>query len=110
MWQSDVDVADVLLSRYLHDMFYFDNSYFDQTVCNIYHNELQLNKTNSWNSSTSFLDLHITIKPNSIHTKIYDLRDDFDLSKVKCPRLDGDILRGLIRFAIACSNVKVKDY
>jgi hypothetical protein len=62
--------------RYLDDIFKLDNSYFDQMVSSIYYTVQQLNKTNSWNLSTSFLDLHITIKNNSIHTKIYDKRDD----------------------------------
>jgi hypothetical protein len=56
--------------RYLDDIFNSDNSYFDQMVSDIYPHELQLNKTISWNFSTSFLDLHITINNNSIHTKI----------------------------------------
>ena len=61
------------------------------------------------------MDLHITIKNNYIHTKIYDKRDDFDFCIVNYPHLDGDVphatsygvyVSQLIRFARACSNVK----
>jgi hypothetical protein len=51
------------------------------------------------------LDLHITIKNNSIHTKIYDKRDDFDFSIVNYPHLDGDVLHAT-SYARACRNVK----
>jgi hypothetical protein len=37
------------------------------------------------------LELHITIKNNSIHTKIYEKRDDFDFGIVNYPHLDGDV-------------------
>jgi hypothetical protein len=77
-------------------------------------NELQINKTNSLNFSTSVLDLHITINNNSIHTKIYDKTDHFDFCIFNYPHLDGDVphapsygiyVSQLIRFARACSNV-----
>jgi hypothetical protein len=38
-----------------------------------------------------YLDLHITVKNNSIHTKIYDKRDDFDFGIVNYPHLAGDV-------------------
>jgi hypothetical protein len=92
--QQDLILAFKNTSRYLDDIFNLDNSYFDQMVSNIYPfpTELQLNKTNSWNLTTSFLDLHITIKNNSIHMKIYDKRDDFDSGIVNYPHVDGDVL------------------
>jgi hypothetical protein len=102
-------------SRYLYDIFNLDNSYFDQMVPDIYPHELQLNKTNYWNFSTSCSDLHITINKNSIHTKIYDKRDDFDFCIINYPHLDGDVphatsygiyVSHLMRFARACNNVK----
>jgi hypothetical protein len=61
------------------------------------------------------LDLHITIKNNSIYTKIYDKRDDFDFGIVNYPHLDGDVphatsygvyVSQLFKFARACSNIK----
>jgi hypothetical protein len=87
---QDFIVAFNNTSRYL-DVILFNlvNSYFDQIVSNIYPNELQLNETNSWNFSSSFLDLHITVNNNTIHTKIYAKRDDFDFGKVNFPHLDG---------------------
>jgi hypothetical protein len=61
------------------------------------------------------LDLHITIKNNSIHTNIYDKRDDFDFGIVNYPHLDGDVphatsygvyVSQLMGFARSYSNVK----
>jgi hypothetical protein len=89
--QQDVIVAFNNTSRYLDYIFYLDNSYFDQMVSYIYLNELQLNKENSWNFSASFFNLHITVKNNTIHIKIYDKRDNFDFDIVNYPNLDGNV-------------------
>jgi hypothetical protein len=54
-------------------------------------------------------------KNNSIHTKIYDKRDDIDFGIVNYPHFDWDVpqetsygvyVSQLIRFARACCNVK----
>jgi hypothetical protein len=90
--QQDVIFALNNNSRYRDDIFNLDNSYFYQIVSNIYPTELQLNKTNSLNLTTSLLDLHKTIKNNSIHAKIYDKRADFDFGVVNYPYLDGDLM------------------
>jgi hypothetical protein len=83
-------------------------------VSKIYSTELKLNKTNSSDVITSFLDLNISIINNTIVTKIYDERDDFDFNIVNYPHLDGDVphvtsygvyISQLIRFARACSRV-----
>jgi hypothetical protein len=47
-------------------------------VSNIYPTELQLKKNELLNFDYVILDPYITIKNNSILTKIYDRRDDFD--------------------------------
>ena len=39
---------------------------------------LQLNKTNSSETETPFLDLHLCILDGFISCKLYDKRDDFD--------------------------------
>jgi hypothetical protein len=80
-------------------------------VSDIYRNEIQLKKTNSWNVGTSFLDVHITINNNSIHTNMYYKRDYFDFCTVNYPHFDGDVphatsVSQLIRFTRACSNEK----
>jgi hypothetical protein len=61
-----------------------------------------------------FLDLNIAIVNNTIVTKIYDKRDDFDFNIVNYPHLVGDVphatsygvnISQLIRFAGECSRV-----
>ena len=46
-------------SRYLDDIFTIDNPEFEQHIPDIYPTELQLNKANTSNKETSFLDLNI---------------------------------------------------
>ena len=78
-------------SRYLDDILNINNAYFDNMVCQIYPSELQLNKTNTSDTETSFLDLHLSISNDIVSTKIYDKRDDFDFEIVNFPFLDGDV-------------------
>ena len=59
----------------------------------IYPPELQLNKTNTSDTETPFLDLHQTITYGFVSSKIYDKRGDFDFDKVDLPILDGDVFR-----------------
>ena len=54
-----------------------DNSYFKQMVGQIYLNELQLNKTNSFDTEAPFLDFDLSITNRIVSSKIHDKRDDF---------------------------------
>ena len=83
-------------------------------VDRIYPTELQLNRTNSSDSETPFLDLNLCITNGTVSTKIYDKRVDFDFDIVNFLFLDGDVPRRtsygvyisqLIRFARAPSNL-----
>ena len=47
-------------------------------VSQIYPSELQLNKANTSDTETTFLDLHLSIFNDIVSTKIYDKRGDFD--------------------------------
>ena len=76
--------------------------------------ELQLNKANSSDTETPFLDLNLSISNSTVSTKIYDKRDDLDFCIVNFPFLDEDVPRRtsygvyisqLIRFARASSDV-----
>ena len=80
----------------------------------IYPSELQLNKANTSDKETAFLDLHLSISHDIVSTKIYDKHDDFDFEIVNFPVLDGDVPRSTsygdyisqrIRFARASSYV-----
>lgn len=101
-------------SRYLDDILNIDNPYFSTSYKDIYPKELQLNKANTSNTNTPFLDLDINISNEIIHTKIYDKRDDFNFEIVNFPFLDGDVPRApsygiyisqLVRYARASTHV-----
>ena len=70
---------------------HFNNVYFDNMVSQIYHSELQLNRTNTFDTEAIFSDLHLSI--SNISTKIYDKRDDIDFEIFNFPFLDGDVPR-----------------
>ena len=99
-------------SRRLDNLLNIDNIFFEQMVHRIYPAELQLNKANASDNEAKFLDLNLSIHNDTVSTKIYDKRDDFDI--VNLPFLDDDVPRcpsyavyisQLIRFARASSHV-----
>ena len=49
-------------------------------VIQIYHSELHINRANTSNTEAAFLDLHLSISNDIFSTKIYDKRDDFEIS------------------------------
>ena len=64
-------------SRYLDDIFTIENPEFAEHIPVIYPRELQLDKANTSDKETSFLDLSIKVVGSNIHTSVYDKRDDF---------------------------------
>ena len=101
-------------SRYLDDILNINNIYFYSMVSQIYPLELQLNKANTADTKSTFLDLHLSISNAIVFTNIYDKRDDFDFEIVVFPFLDDDVPRStsygvyisqLIRFAKVSSHV-----
>ena len=101
-------------SRYLDDIFTIDNPEFEKHIPDIYPAELQLNKANTSDKETSFLDLNIKVIGSDIHTRVYDKRDDFGFPIVNFPWLSGDVPRlpsygiyisQLVRFARCCTSV-----
>ena len=62
-------------------------------VHRIYHAELQLNKADTSDTEAAFLDLNLSIHNDTVSTKIYDKRDDFDFDIVNSPFLDCDVPR-----------------
>ena len=64
------DLIDKLndTSRYLDDLFTIDNPEFADHIPDIYPRELQLNKANTSDKETSFLDLNIKVIGSNIHT------------------------------------------
>ena len=59
--QADVIEAFNLSSKYLGDLLNIGNSYLEGMVNQIYPTELQLNKANTTDTETPFLDLHLSI-------------------------------------------------
>ena len=72
----------------------------------IYPAELQLNKANVSDTEGAFLDLNLLIHNDTVSTKIYDERDDFDFDIVNFPFLDCDVPR----FARESSHVNDFNY
>ena len=112
--QADVIDAFTTTSRYLDDILYINNVYFDNIASKIYPSELQMNKANTSDTEAAFLNLHLSISNDIVSTKIYDKRDDFDFDNVDFPFLVGDVPRStsygvyisqLIRFARASNYV-----
>ena len=101
-------------SRYLDDIFTIDNPAFEKHISDIYPAELWLNKANTSDKETSFLDLNIKVIGSDIHTSVYDKRDDFGFPIVNFPRLSSDVPRlpsygiyvsQLVRFARCCTSI-----
>ena len=91
-----------------------DTIHFEQMIHSIYPAELQLNKANASDTEAALLDLNLPIHNDTVSTKIYDKRDDFNFDIVNFPFLGGDVPRRpsygvyisqLIRFARATSHV-----
>ena len=83
--QADVIDAFNTTSRYLDDILYINNVYFDNMVSQIHPSELKLNKANTSDTEATFLDLHLSISNDIVSTKIYHKRDDFDFEIVNFP-------------------------
>ena len=85
--QADVIDAFNITSRYLDDILNINNVYFDNIVIQIYPSEPQLNKVNTSDTKTAFLDLHLSISNNIVSAKIYDIRDDLNFEIINLPFL-----------------------
>ena len=72
-------------SRYLDDLFTIDNPEFEKHIPNIYPAELQVNKANTAEKETFFLDENIKGIGSDIHTSVNDKRNNFGLPIVNEP-------------------------
>ena len=98
--------------RYIDDLLTFNNNNLMNTYKHeIYPKELILNQENHSDQHTSFLDIDIKIHNNTIITKLYDKRDDFDFtinnfpiltSNIHSKRTHGIIISQLIRYCKVC--------
>ena len=81
------------ISRYLDDILNINNAYFDNMVSQIYPSKLQLYKTNTSDTETAFLDLHLSISNDiflpkfMINVTILILKLSFPISRWWCSSL-----------------------
>ena len=80
--QTDIIEAFNSTSRYLDDLLYIDNPYFEKMVGQIYPTELQLNKATSFDTEAPFWDLNLSITNGIFDSKIYDKQDGFNFKIV----------------------------
>ena len=110
------DLIDIFndTALYLDNIFTIYNPEFEKHTSDIYPTELQLNKANTSDKETSFLDLNIKVIDSDVHISVYDKRDDFGFPivifswlSVDVPRLQsfGVYISQLIRFAMCCTSV-----
>ena len=101
-------------SRYLEDVFIIDKPAFAEHIPDIYPRKPQLNKANTSDTETSFLDLNIKVIGYNIHTSVDDKRDEFEFPIVNFPWLSVDVpklpsygiyISQLVRFARCCTSV-----
>ena len=93
--QSDIIDVFNTTSRYLDNILNINNVYFDNMLSHMYPLELQLNKADTSDTETTFLDLHLSTSYDIVSTKIYDKRDGFDFEIVNFPFLGGDVPRSI---------------
>ena len=101
--------------RSIDDLFTLNNDgRMNELMSDVYPPELQLNKENCDDSSTSFLDLAISIRDEQVVHTLYDKRDDFKFAIVNFPFLCGNVVPHnaygvftgqLIRYANACMDM-----
>ena len=89
--QADVVEAFNSTSRYLDDFFNFYTPYFEQMVSQVYPDELQFKKANSFDTKSPLLDLDLSLMNVIASSKIYDRREDFNLEIVNFPFIGGNI-------------------
>ena len=99
--------------RYIDDVLSLSNSEFEKYLHQIYPKELNITNTTDTSHSAAYLDLMLKIDNCSLHTKLYDKRDDFDFPIVNFPFMDSNIpsshaygvyISQLIRYARASSD------
>ena len=104
-----------LTYRYIDDVLsMINNPEFENYLGKMYPAELEIKDTIDSTTSTSYLDLLLSIgRDGQLHTSIYDKRDDFNFhitnfpflsSNIPCSPVYGVFISQLIRYARACSS------
>jgi len=100
--------------RYIDDLITFNNNgLMTHMKHNIYPTELILNKENKHDTQCTYLDISMNIVHKTIHTDLYDKRNDFNFtinnfpfihSNIHGKRTHGIIISQLIRFIHVCDT------
>ena len=77
--QADVDEAFSSTSRYLDYLLKIHNTDFKQMVYQIYPNERQLNKANSFDTEAPFFDLDLSIINDIVSSRVNNKRKYFKI-------------------------------
>ena len=100
--------------RYIDDVLSINNPDFENYLGQMYPPELEMKDTMESNTSTSYLDLLLSIgRDSQLRTSLYDKRDDFNFHITNFPFLScnipsspayGVFISQLIRYVRACSS------
>ena len=94
--------------RYIDDLLALnDGLSFESFHHEIYPEELQLNKENSDNTDTNFLDLHIKIENGIFTTQLYDKRDSFGFEIIRLPYKNSNIPCRMFYSSIAAECLRI---
>ena len=78
--------------RYIDDVLYINNQEFENYLGQMYPVELEIKDTTESNTSSSYLDLLLSIgREGQLHTSIYDKGDDFNFHITNFPFLSSNI-------------------
>ena len=100
--------------RYIDDVLSINNPNIVHHLGTIYPDELEIKETTESNTSTSYLDILLSIDDNGhLNTSLYDKRDDFNFRITNFPFMSSNIpsspaygvfISQLVRYARACSK------
>ena len=99
--------------RYIDDLMSLNNPYISSYLDHIYPDELEIKETTESEGSASYLDLFVQIRQNTLYTKLYDKRDDFNFEIINFPYLSSNIpsapaygvyISQLLRYSRACDS------
>ncbi len=94
--------------RYIDDLLALnDGNSFETFFDDIYPEELQLNKENTSDTTTDFLDLRICIEDRVFTTKLFDKRDYFGFHITRLPYKDGNIPSRMFYSSIAAESLRI---
>ena len=116
-WVNEIKRHDLIRARKFGNVFRFiddlnainDGGEFESNFRNIYPEELQLNKENTSNFETSFLDLQIKIENGKFVVGLFDKRDDFNFSIVRMPYKHSNLPSSVFYSAIGAETLRIAE-